>query len=494
MAEELEVLWQKLRVTEEEERSVSLGRDCTKAAKERGKNCLVMKVLSRRGVMLDALRKNFRMLWKPNKSMGISVIGDEMFLVEFEDDRDKRRVLEMRPWHYEKQLVLLQEFDGKRDPKDIVLRWSPFWVQIYNLPLNHRTRETGMAIGASLGEVLEVDVADSGVQWGICLRVRVSLDVSRKLIRGKRILGEEGEDWWVRFKYERLPNFCYRCGLLEHDLKDCTQENGADANGNRGELQYGAWMRGEPARKGVWESSSPKRNERMSMRGSLPEESSQALRAQMSRKEVETDMGAPAVPCIGEKKMECTPLNKGDSDGSGENSQEMGRVFSNDVLSETNDGFAVNESVGNADKNPEVVVSEYGVTETSPGDVAKFQFEAVRNAEGPVVKMGLKEDKGVEGPFAMSYDMDHGWVAETLGPASGHWKRKLREGQPSRKPKELSPVKKKRNSPDDQTESDQNQRETKKQRTEIQGSLECEDEVLRDGGVAEAAMQLRRAK
>ena len=129
MAEELEVLWQKLRVTKEEEESVKLGRGCTKAVKERGKNCLVMKVLSRRGVMLNALRKNFRMLWKPNKSMRISVIEDEMFLVEFDDDRDKRRVLEMSPWHYEKQLVLLQEFDGERDPKDIVLRWSPFWIQ-----------------------------------------------------------------------------------------------------------------------------------------------------------------------------------------------------------------------------------------------------------------------------------------------------------------------------------------------------------------------------
>ena len=52
MAEELEVLWQKLRVTEVEEKSVTLGRDCTKAAKERGKNCLVMKVLSRRELCL----------------------------------------------------------------------------------------------------------------------------------------------------------------------------------------------------------------------------------------------------------------------------------------------------------------------------------------------------------------------------------------------------------------------------------------------------------
>ena len=169
MAEELEMLWQKLKVTEEEEVSVTLGDECTRAANERGKNCLVMKVLSRRSIMLEALRKNIRMLWKPNKSLQLSMIGEELFLAEFEDERDKRRVMDMRPWHYEKQLVLLKEFEGEKDPKDMVLKWSPFWVQIYNLPLKSRTRETGKAIGASLGQVLDVDVADTGVQWGRCL-------------------------------------------------------------------------------------------------------------------------------------------------------------------------------------------------------------------------------------------------------------------------------------------------------------------------------------
>ena len=86
MAEELELFWQKLTVTDEEEVSVNLGRECTRATKERGKNCLVMKVLSRRGIMLDALRKNIRMLWKPNKSIQISVIEEEMYLVEFDDE------------------------------------------------------------------------------------------------------------------------------------------------------------------------------------------------------------------------------------------------------------------------------------------------------------------------------------------------------------------------------------------------------------------------
>ena len=86
MAEELELLWQKLTVTDEEEVSVNLGKECTRATKERGKNCLVMKVLSRRGIMLDALRKNIRMLWKPNKSIQISVIEEEMYFLEFDDE------------------------------------------------------------------------------------------------------------------------------------------------------------------------------------------------------------------------------------------------------------------------------------------------------------------------------------------------------------------------------------------------------------------------
>ena len=171
------------------------------------------------------------------------MIEVELFLVEFEDERDKRRVLEMSPWHYEKQLVLLQEFKGEQDLKDIVLKWSPFWVQKYNLPLKSRIREMGRAIGSSLGKVIDVNVADTGVQWGKCLQVRVRIDVTRKLIRGRKINIEEGEARWVHFKYECLPNFCYGCGLLEHDLKDCLESLGNDKSDERGDLQYRAWLR-----------------------------------------------------------------------------------------------------------------------------------------------------------------------------------------------------------------------------------------------------------
>ena len=49
-----------------------------------------MKVMSRKGIMLEALRKNIRMLWKPNKSLQLFVIREELFLVEFEDEHNKK--------------------------------------------------------------------------------------------------------------------------------------------------------------------------------------------------------------------------------------------------------------------------------------------------------------------------------------------------------------------------------------------------------------------
>ena len=61
---------------------------------------------------MDALRKNLRMLWKPNKGVRISKLEEELFLVEFGDEKDKKKVLDMCPWSYEKQLVLIQDFEA----------------------------------------------------------------------------------------------------------------------------------------------------------------------------------------------------------------------------------------------------------------------------------------------------------------------------------------------------------------------------------------------
>lgn len=75
------------------------------------------------------------------------------------------------------------------------------------------------------------------------------LDVTKRLVLGKKITVEGGECRWVNFKYERLPTFCYQCGLLSHALKDCPKNGDCNNRIESEELQYRAWMRGEIIRR-----------------------------------------------------------------------------------------------------------------------------------------------------------------------------------------------------------------------------------------------------
>lgn len=57
-----------------------------------------------------------------------------------------------------------------------------------------------MEIGSKVGKILEVDVPENGVQWGRYLRVRIQMDVTRKLIRAKKVSIENDEPCWVFFQ------------------------------------------------------------------------------------------------------------------------------------------------------------------------------------------------------------------------------------------------------------------------------------------------------
>ena len=82
--------------------------------------------------------------------------------------------------------------------------------------------------------------------------------------------------------------------------------------------------------------------------------------------------------------------------------------------------------------------------ETNQVEAPKFTFEAVQKENAVGSQMGWDLTNEREGPIAMTYDMELGWVAEALGPTSGHWKRKACEGQTKDKERELSPMQEKK--------------------------------------------------
>ena len=53
---------------------------------------------------------------------------DDMLLVEFQSDSDKRRVLNGRPWSFERHLLLVSDLNGEEQSSKIQITRVPFWV------------------------------------------------------------------------------------------------------------------------------------------------------------------------------------------------------------------------------------------------------------------------------------------------------------------------------------------------------------------------------
>lgn len=143
----------------------------------------------------------------------------------------RRSWTEPHGWHFENHLLLLQEVTGDEQPETMVLELCPFWIRLYNLPLDSRSDEAVRIIANKVGTVMEIEEDNLG--WDKSRRARVMLNVTKPLRRTQKIRDKRGQIHVVDMSYERLPFFSFSCGVLGHVDKDCLEETGVESGGGR---------------------------------------------------------------------------------------------------------------------------------------------------------------------------------------------------------------------------------------------------------------------
>jgi hypothetical protein len=56
------------------------------------------------------------------------------------------------------------------------------------------------------------------------------------------------KSYWVTFKYEKLPIFCFNCGRTLHGEKGCTERKPMGQHVAVGENQWAIWLRANMGR------------------------------------------------------------------------------------------------------------------------------------------------------------------------------------------------------------------------------------------------------
>ena len=165
---------------------------------------IAAKFLTKRALNTESIIRTFNPIWWPNNGFKVRNVGNHTILFIFD------------------HLVMIKRYDYSIPVKDLVFDHVSLLVLVHDIPIKYLSREVVGKLYEAMGEVnkksslMEVD-------RGNVMRIRLRVNITLPLCRGRIFTLDNRLKGWVSFKYERLPNVCYWCGQLNHFDGDCEQ-------------------------------------------------------------------------------------------------------------------------------------------------------------------------------------------------------------------------------------------------------------------------------
>lgn len=212
--------------------------------------CLIGRVWTRRTVNTFGLIETMKKLWNPTRGMTCREIAPNLISFQFNHWRDVDKVLEREPWQFNNFFLMLQRASMDVPPTAMKFDSIPCWIRLYDLPMAGRTPQILQMVGSRFGKVMEIDESTTD-GLSRCVRLKVVLTLSKPLKRRTMVRLGAAEPLAIPVKYERLPTFCYFCGVVGHNAKDCdviqTEEDVAKMK--RNDMEYEDFLRASPWKK-----------------------------------------------------------------------------------------------------------------------------------------------------------------------------------------------------------------------------------------------------
>ncbi|KAG2314617.1 hypothetical protein Bca52824_017739 [Brassica carinata] len=172
------------------------------------------------GVLVNPQKQNMRALigqmprlWELSDEVVGRIVEPRKFQFVFRSEEALNLVLRRGPWSFSEWML--------------DLKIIPFWVQIRGIPSQFLNRRMVEFIADIIGHVRDIEF-DEVANLTDFVRAKIDWNIDHPLKFQRNFQFSPNENTTLKFRYEKLWNFCVKCGMLSHEFKDCPQNDPED--------------------------------------------------------------------------------------------------------------------------------------------------------------------------------------------------------------------------------------------------------------------------
>ena len=140
----------------------------------------------------------------------------------FDHEADRALAFNQRPWTIHGAHLVLKIWSPDLALSEIDFSSSAFWIQVHGLPPAWYNKDNVQLVRGKAGSVIDVDFSEVPYErWQRFAHVPVNIDICNPLSPGIFLSRGDRNDIWISLKYERLPDFCFWCGIIDHTDTFC---------------------------------------------------------------------------------------------------------------------------------------------------------------------------------------------------------------------------------------------------------------------------------
>ena len=147
----MEEMWKKFKQSEEEKGVLAESSQDVSNSKHQVKFSILFKLQINKEFNREVFKSTIQKLWQRSHGVTNKEVGNNLFLAIFTREEDITEVLDRSPRSFDKRLILMKQFNGDLSPGNVSFQYSPFWIQVFNIPIKSMNSVVGTRIANEIG-------------------------------------------------------------------------------------------------------------------------------------------------------------------------------------------------------------------------------------------------------------------------------------------------------------------------------------------------------